>query len=74
MKVTAKGQVTIPLELRQSAGITPGSEVEIVKKGDGLLIRKVADSGRGAAWVKSITGKGTLKMSTDEIMELTRGE
>lgn len=33
-KVTAKYQITIPLEVRKKLGIVPGSEVDITKKGD----------------------------------------
>lgn len=74
MKVSTKGQVTIPLALRQQTGIVPGSEVDFVAEEGGLYLRKVAGSGRGAALVRQMTGQGNLKMSTDEIMALTRGE
>lgn len=74
MKVTSKGQVTIPIELRQRTGIGPGSEVEFYEKNGQLLIRKVKDSGKGAALVAKMTGKGNLKLSTDQIMDLTRGK
>ena len=45
MKVTSKGQATIPQELREKVGIMPGSEVEFVAEGGRLYVRKV----RGAA-------------------------
>jgi AbrB family looped-hinge helix DNA binding protein len=74
MRVSTKGQVTIPLPLRESAGIVPGTEVEFLKEGPRLYLRKVATSGRGEALVRKMTGKGNVKMSTDEIMALTRGD
>jgi len=74
MKVTTKGQVTIPLPLRQKAGIVPGTEVEFHEEKGRLYLRKVKDSGRGKALVNRMAGQGTVQMSTDEIMRLTRGD
>ena len=74
MKVTSKGQVTIPIELRERTGIVPGSEVEFDEKNGQLLIRKVKGTGKGAALIARMTGKGNLKLSTDQIMALTRGK
>lgn len=74
MKVTTKGQVTIPREVREQAGIFPGSEVEFVRAGDGrVYLRKAAGKGRGKALVERLRGKGSVKMTTDQIMALTRG-
>ncbi|HOZ49824.1 MAG TPA: AbrB/MazE/SpoVT family DNA-binding domain-containing protein [Candidatus Hydrogenedentes bacterium] len=74
MRVSTKGQVTIPLHLREEVGIVPGSEVEFQQDGQRLYLRKVAAPGRGQALVKQMAGKGTVKMTTDEILALTRGE
>jgi AbrB family looped-hinge helix DNA binding protein len=74
MRVSTKGQVTIPLELREKTGIVPGSEVEFHAEGRRLYLRKVAAAGRGAALVTQMAGKGNVKMSTDEILALTRGD
>jgi len=74
MKVTSKGQITIPQRVREEAGIHPGSEVDVVVEDGEVRLKKVEGQGRGDAWVKSITGKATIKMSTDELMALTRGE
>lgn len=74
MKVTTKGQVTIPLELREKTGIVPGCEVEFREARGGLVLRKVEGTGRGRELVRNMTGRGTVKMSTDEIMALTRGK
>jgi AbrB family looped-hinge helix DNA binding protein len=72
MRVSTKGQVTIPLPLREKTGIVPGTEVEFLEEGQRLYLRKVG-GGRGGALVRAMTGKGQVKMSTDEIMALTRG-
>ena len=74
MKVTTKGQVTIPLGLRQKTGIAPGSEVDFFEEQGRLYIKKIEGSGRGADLVSQMSGRGTVTMSTDEIMALTRGD
>lgn len=75
MRITSKGQVTIPLEVRQATGLLPNCEVEFEVKGNKVLIRK-ADKRplRGERIVGHLRGRGSVKMSTDEIMALTRGE
>jgi AbrB family looped-hinge helix DNA binding protein len=74
-KVTTKGQVTIPLEIRDRLGIHPGSVVEFELVDDAVVLRKRPDGGgRGAALVARLRGRATTSMTTDEIMELTRGE
>ena len=73
MRVTSKGQVTIPLAVRRSLGIGPGSEVEFELDGRGArLVRARTDA--GAAIARRMRGRGTVAMSTDEIMALTRGD
>ena len=74
-RVTSKGQVTIPVEIRVRLGIFPGSSVEFTVDGETVRIRK-ADGGvsRGQALVAHMTGRATSGLSTDEIMALTRGE
>jgi len=38
--VTAKGQVTIPAELREKLGIKPGDRVGFVDEGDKVLLQR----------------------------------
>jgi len=73
-KVTTKGQITIPLEIRERLGIQPGAIVDFELKDDGVLVRKRSDGGRGAALVSRLRGRATTRLTTDEIMALTRGE
>jgi AbrB family looped-hinge helix DNA binding protein len=70
-KVTTKGQVTIPQEIRDLLGIHPGSTVEFAVEGDVVTVRKAP--GRGAAIVARIRGTATAGLTTDEIMAMTRG-
>ncbi len=75
MRVTEKGQVTIPKELRTQLGIGAGTEVEFERQGESVVIRKVqGPDSRGRRLVDRLRGKGDVAMTTDEIMALTRGE
>ncbi len=74
MRVTAKGQVTIPIKIRQQLGIYPGSEVEFEIEGDHVKLVPVKDASRGKRIAAHLRGRATVPMSTDEIMALTRGE
>jgi antitoxin PrlF len=70
MRVTQKGQVTIPLQVRRRLGIQPGSDVEFELDGRGA--RLLVDSGRAAQEISRMRGAGEGEMSTDEILALTR--
>lgn len=74
MKITAKGQVTIPQEIREKMGFLPNTEVEFVIRGDTVQLVKSSSPGssRGKALTRMMRGKATVRMTTDEIMALTR--
>jgi AbrB family looped-hinge helix DNA binding protein len=77
MRITSKGQVTIPVEIREKAGLLPGTEVDFELDADGIrIVRANAPRGetRGQRAVRLLRGSGTVRMTTDEIMALTRGE
>lgn len=73
MRVTAKGQVTIPKRLRDAFGIGGGSEVVFeVVRGE-IVVRKVEGvTTRGQQLTAHLRGRGDVSLSTDEIMALTR--
>ena len=74
MRITSKGQVTIPADIRDKAGLLPDTEVEFELDRGKVVIKKVAGSRRrGHKLVEAMRGKGTVRMSTDQIMALTRG-
>ncbi len=74
MKITSKGQVTIPLEVREKMGFLPDTEVEFIISGNNVLLKKVrSPSKRSRDLIARMRGKATIKMATDEIMALTRG-
>jgi len=73
MRVTEKGQVTIPKELRDALGIGAGTEVEFVRNDDTIVVRKTDSApSRGRQLVERLRGRGDVAMTTDEIMALTR--
>jgi len=75
MRVTEKGQVTIPKELRDALGIGAGTEVEFERHTDVIVVRKVTGGAtRGSRLVDRMRGRGDVDMTTDEIMALTRGD
>ncbi len=78
MRVTEKGQVTIPKHIRDRLNIGPGSEVDFVATGDEVRLVKGSDAASEIhdfdAWAASIEGKIDLGgMTTDEYMEWLRG-
>lgn len=77
MRITAKGQVTIPVAIREKAGLLPGTEVDFEPDGDTVrIVQAKAPRGetRGRGAVRLLLGSGSGKMTTDEIMALTRGD
>ncbi len=77
MRINADGQITIPVDLRDKTGLLPDTEVTITANGTGLWITKRNsdyDPHRGDRIVDALRGKGDVKMTTDEIMALTRGD
>jgi AbrB family looped-hinge helix DNA binding protein len=78
MRITTKGQVTIPARIREQAGLLPNTEVEFAYDGRGQvrlfpLRRPSKKKSRGAALVEHMRGKGDIRMTTEQIMALTRG-
>lgn len=75
MRITTKGQVTIPVDIREKAGLLPNTEVEFAMDGDVVTIRKAGGTAsRGRRIVDRLRRAKTNGMTTDEIMALTRGE
>lgn len=75
MRLNSKGQVTIPAPLRESHGLHEGDEVEVIEEGDTLrIVRVEASQTRGQRLARRMRGQASTKMSTDELLELLRGE
>ncbi len=75
-QVTTKGQVTIPKRVREYLGISPGTGVEfdVNTKGDVLLRKAGRPSKRVRSRFAAIRGTATVRLRTEEILALTRGE
>jgi AbrB family looped-hinge helix DNA binding protein len=81
MRLTSKGQVTIPQDIREQLGMHPGTEVEFDVVDDGVRIRKAGTQQRRRTevrdWIARIRGSARntrCQLTTDQIMALTRGE
>ena len=75
MRITSKGQVTIPQDLREKLGLLPNCEVEFQLVGDSVRIRKARGrKTRGQMIVDRLRGTGSGTMTTDEIMAMMRGD
>jgi AbrB family looped-hinge helix DNA binding protein len=76
VRITSKGQVTIPQDIRERLGLLPLSEVEFDIVGDSVRIRKARGSKtRGQMLVERLRGTAPKPgLTTDEIMKLTRGD
>jgi AbrB family looped-hinge helix DNA binding protein len=78
MTLTTKGQVTIPLEIRQALGLLPGTKVEFDIVGKSVRIRKAESQQRGSALIDRMRAAGRQaqgpRLTTDQILALTRGE
>ena len=75
MRVTTKGQVTIPLTVRRALGIQPGTDVTIALAGDHAEIRPVQgrSRSRGRLLVEALAGTADPGVTTEDIMNMTRG-
>jgi AbrB family looped-hinge helix DNA binding protein len=76
VRITSKGQVTIPLHVREQSGLFPGTEVEYDVDGQDVRIRAEPSRGkrRGETVVRRLRGSASVRLSTDEIMSLTRSD
>jgi bifunctional DNA-binding transcriptional regulator/antitoxin component of YhaV-PrlF toxin-antitoxin module len=76
MRVTSKGQVTIPQNVRESTGIQPTqTEIEFLQDESGRwYIIKSSNAQKTTSHFRTAHNVGKLIMTTDQIMALTRGE
>ena len=75
MRITSKGQVTIPIEIRERFGLLPETEVDFLVEGGRVTIvarEGNGEDGRGRRAVRRLRRTGTVRMTTDEILALTR--
>jgi AbrB family looped-hinge helix DNA binding protein len=70
MRISERGQVTIPREIRERYGLLPNTDVEFVVDEAGVHLRPAKGSRRKA--VRALYGRKKLGRSTDELMSLLR--
>jgi AbrB family looped-hinge helix DNA binding protein len=75
MKLRAKGQLTLPIEIREHLGLHEGDEVEFEIHDNVVhLTRARVNQSHGRRIASRLRGRGSSGMSTEEIMDLLRGE
>jgi AbrB family looped-hinge helix DNA binding protein len=78
VRITSKGQVTIPQAIREQAGLMPNTEVEFIVDGDLVMLVKASEARRptrGELAIEHLRRHGAhMTMTTEEIMAMTRGE
>jgi AbrB family looped-hinge helix DNA binding protein len=76
MRITSKGQVTIPIEIREQLGLLANTEVEFTIDRGAVRMTKATrptTRTRGREIVEHMRGRATSGMTTDQIMRLMRG-
>ncbi len=75
MRITQKGQVTIPQDIREKLGLRPDTEVVFEIDGNAVRIMRAPSQsrGRGRAVISALRGRARAGLTTEQIMALTRG-
>lgn len=81
MRISSKGQITIPKKVRDRASLPEGTEIEFEVEGEVVVLRRARPGARrglsrGQQMVEALRGTATENrdLSTDEIMRLLRGD
>jgi AbrB family looped-hinge helix DNA binding protein len=76
MRITSKGQVTIPQEIREQSGLLPHTEVRFVVENGRVLIEKDSpECSHGSEGLQRLRrSQPRTRQSTDELLALTRGD
>ena len=70
-RITSKGQITIPQDIRNKFGFLPGMEVDVIAEGNKALIVKSRCENRFIKWLG--LGKRRSKMEADQMVDEIRG-
>lgn len=75
MKVTTKGQVTIPARIRGYLGIRPHTDVDfLIRDGQVVLTKTTATTATDQGRFAGMRGMLNGKLTTDQWMQATRGD
>ncbi len=69
-KISSKGQVTVPIEVREKLGLLPGTVVKFEISEKGALLRKSAS---GTHPVDAVYGTIPLRRRVDDLLDEMRG-
>ena len=74
--LTSKGQVTVPKKIRDYLGLKPGKPVtfERLKGGEIALKAAKANAKPKESPFAKLRGRATVRMTTEAILALTRGD
>lgn len=73
MKISERGQITLPKRLRERHGLRPNTEVEIVELNHQLVLRKKGGGRMDIDAVRGILKGQAMGQTTDQIIEELRG-
>jgi AbrB family looped-hinge helix DNA binding protein len=75
MRITTKGQVTIPQEIREKHGFHPHTEVEfVVERGRVFLKRKKGAATAAERLMQHLRNAPKMRMSSKELLAILRDE
>ena len=76
MRITSKGQVTIPQQIREQCGLLPHTEVSfVVENGRVLIEKQTPECSRASDGLQRLKrARLRTRLSTDELLALSRGE
>jgi len=75
MRITSKGQVTIPQDIRDQLGLLPHTEVEfVVERGRAVIRPKAGAPTIGELTVRRLRQGPRMSMSSKQLMALLRDE
>jgi AbrB family looped-hinge helix DNA binding protein len=75
LRLNSKGQVTIPASLRARHNLHEGDEVDVIEDGDALrIVRAESSPSHGQRLAHRMRGRATTTLSTDQLLELLRGD
>ena len=72
--MTSKGQITIPLALRERYGLSAGADVEVIATADGALVRPAPARSRGIELVAALRDRADGGLDADAVLRLTRSD
>ena len=74
MRMTSKGQVTVPEEIRLALGLYPGCNLRFYIKKNKVYFELENNKNYVPPKFEKIKNTATVKLTTEQIMSLTRGD